>query len=101
MQNTQQPLRTQHQRIAVCQKHPTYPVPIIRISQRHLPRNLFIGKDLERNAPVHIAVRTLVMGAAPGHPQNKTVGLAGRTKHRGIIIIKKHEMAASFFLPLL
>ena len=90
MKDTQQPLRTQYQRVTVSQKNTTDTVPVIGIGQRHLPGNLFIRQHLEGHAPVHITVCAFIMGAAPGYTQDKTVSLAGRAEHRGIVIIKKH-----------
>ena len=91
MQDTQQAFRAQNQRIAVSQKDPAHTVPVVGISQRHLPGDFFIGQHLEGYAPVHITVCAFIMGTAPGHPQDKTVRLTGRTEHRGIVIIKKHQ----------
>ena len=95
MEDAQQPVRAQNQRVAVSQKDPAHTVPVVGISQRHLPGNFFIGQDLEGHAPVHVAVGTFIVGAAPGHPQDKTVGFAGRTEHRGIVIVKKQRNVLS------
>ena len=92
IQDTQQPIRAQHQRVPVCQKDTAHALPVIGIGQRHLPGDLFIRQHLERHAPVHITICTFIMGAAPGHPQDEAVGFAGGTEHRGIVVIKKHNL---------
>lgn len=54
-----------------------------------LSGDLIFSEYLEGHAPVHIAVGAFVMGAAPGHTQDKAAGFTGRTEDRSVVSVEK------------
>ena len=89
VKNLQQPFGRKHQGIPVGQEDLAHAVPVHGVGDGDLPHDLFIRELFKFHAPVHVAVGTAVVGAAPGHPEDEAVRFTGGTENGGIIIIKK------------